>query len=91
MPCFLVGLNSAKILAAALKFRCLSFLIRRSYFGGSFFRKKDELFNRDFIAFHVSGGTTEAVFAKGYGSGFRLRCVQNHLICTQDRLSTVSV
>lgn len=73
MPCFLVGLNSAKILAAALKIPMYEFSHQEGHISAALFSaKKDELFNRDFIAFHVSGGTTEAVFAKGYGSGFSI-------------------
>lgn len=37
------------------------------------------MFSKDFLAFHVSGGTTEAVLAKGYESGFSLELVAKSL------------
>ncbi len=62
MPCFTVGLGAAKILSAAMKLPLYTFshqsghIAAAAYSAGSL-----ELLNKKHIAFHVSGGTTEAV------------------------------
>jgi len=45
-----------------------------------FLSDSDELFEKRFIAFHVSGGTTEAVIAEPYENGFKL----NKAACSLD-------
>ena len=80
MPCFTVGQNTAKILSAALKIPLCEFSHQEGHISAVLYSaKKTELFNRDFLAFHVSGGTTEAVLAKGLGSGFELELVAQTL------------
>ena len=80
MPCFTVGQNTAKILSAALKIPLCEFSHQEGHISAALYSaKKTELFNRDFLAFHVSGGTTEAVLAKGLGSGFELELVAQTL------------
>ena len=37
------------------------------------------MFDKQFIAFHISGGTTEAVFAKGFGTGFSVELAAHTL------------
>jgi N6-L-threonylcarbamoyladenine synthase len=71
MPCFTVGENTAKILSAALKVPLFSFSHQEGHISAALFDAGlTELFNQRFIAFHVSGGTTEAVLANGFDSGF---------------------
>lgn len=41
--------------------------------------QRTDLFDKQFIAFHVSGGTTEAVFAKGFGTGFSVELAAHTL------------
>ena len=80
MPCFTVGQNTAKILSDALKIPLCEFSHQEGHISAVLYSaKKTELFNRDFLAFHVSGGTTEAVLAKGLGSGFELELVAQTL------------
>ena len=80
MPCFTVGQNTAKILSDALKIPLCEFSHQEGHISAALYSaKKTELFNRDFLAFHVSGGTTEAVLAKGLGSGFELELVAQTL------------
>lgn len=80
MPCFTVGQNTAKILSAALKIPLCEFSHQEGHISAVLYSaKKTELFNRDFLAFHVSGGTTEAVLAKGLGSGFEFELVAQTL------------
>ena len=80
MPCFTVGQNTAKILSAALKIPLCEFSHQEGHISAVLYSaKKTELFIRDFLAFHVSGGTTEAVLAKGLGSGFELELVAQTL------------
>lgn len=73
MPCFTVGENTAKILSSALKRDLFTFSHQEGHIAAALFDSgRDDLFSRDFIAFHVSGGTTEAVLARGKGDGFSL-------------------
>lgn len=65
MPCFTVGVNSARILAKALNVP----LYRVSHQAGHimaalYSADKIELMDKKFIAFHVSGGTTEALLVQ---------------------------
>ena len=71
MPCFTVGENTAKILSAALRVPLFCFSHQEGHIAAALYSaKREDLFDREFLAFHVSGGTTEAVIAKGNGCGF---------------------
>ena len=71
MPCFTVGENTAKILSSALRVPLFEFSHQEGHIAAALYSsKRDDLFDREFLAFHVSGGTTEAVIAKGDGFGF---------------------
>lgn len=73
MPCFTVGENTAHILSSALKLPLYTFSHQEGHIAAALFSaKRDDLFSKKFIAFHVSGGTTEAVIADGSGCGFSL-------------------
>lgn len=73
MPCFTVGENTAKILSSALKVPLYTFSHQEGHIAAALYDSKSEnLFTEIFLAFHVSGGTTEAVIAKGNGYGFSL-------------------
>lgn len=62
MPCFTVGLGAAKMLAAALNVPVYSFSHQAGHIAAALYSaKKLDLLRRTFLAFHVSGGTTEAV------------------------------
>lgn len=80
MPCFTVGENTAKILSSALKVPLYTFSHQEGHIAAALYDSKSEnLFTEKFLAFHVSGGTTEAVIAKGNGYGFSLDLVAKSL------------
>ena len=71
MPCFTVGENTAKIISAALNIPLHPFSHQEGHIAAALFGAgRTDLLDKEFIAFHVSGGTTEAVLAKGFGCGF---------------------
>ena len=71
MPCFTVGENTAKIISAALKLPFVPFSHQEGHIAAALFgADRLDLFSERFIAFHVSGGTTEAVLAEGFDCGF---------------------
>ena len=73
MPCFTVGENTAKILSAALKIPLFTFSHQEGHIAAALFSAgRLDLFRETFLAFHVSGGTTEAVIAHGADCGFSL-------------------
>ena len=60
MPCFTVGLNTAKCLSSALGVPLYEFSHQAGHVAAAVYSSGHiELFDREFIAFHVSGGTTE--------------------------------
>ncbi len=80
MPCFTVGENTAKILSSALKVPLYSFSHQEGHIAAALYSaNREDLFNEKFLAFHVSGGTTEGVISDGYGDGFNLELVATSL------------
>ena len=80
MPCFTVGENTAKILAAALQVPFFAFSHQEGHIAAALYGAgRPDLLNKTFIAFHVSGGTTEAVLAQGFGHGFHCRKIAGTL------------
>lgn len=80
MPCFTVGENTAKILSSALKKPLFSFSHQEGHISAAIYSaKRKDLFYKKFFAFHVSGGTTEAVLANGFGDGFSTELVASSL------------
>lgn len=64
MPCFTVGQNTAKILSAVLNVPLFEFSHQEGHISAAIYSSENfELFDKRFIAFHISGGTTEAVLA----------------------------
>ena len=62
MPCFTVGYGTAKAVALALRVPLYTFSHQEGHIAAALYSaKKPELLKEKFIAFHVSGGTTEAV------------------------------
>ncbi len=60
MPCFLVGVNAAHCVASAIGKRVHGFSHQAGHIAAALYSVgKLELISRKFIAFHVSGGTTE--------------------------------
>lgn len=62
MPCFLVGLNTASCMAAVADVSLYKFSHQAGHVAAAVFSSGHmELFSKKFIAFHISGGTTEAL------------------------------
>lgn len=62
MPCFTVGLNTARCLAAALDIPLFRFSHQAGHIAAALYSSGNmDLMDGSFIAFHVSGGTTEAL------------------------------
>lgn len=62
MPCFEAGLSAAKLISSALEIPLYCFSHQAGHIVSALFSiDKMKLLNKKFIAFHVSGGTTEAV------------------------------
>ncbi|MDO4831020.1 MAG: peptidase M22 [Clostridia bacterium] len=80
MPCFTVGENTAKILSSALNIPLYEFSHQEGHIASVLYdSKRDDLFSQNFIAFHVSGGTTEAVLASPDNYGFSLKTIAKTL------------
>lgn len=62
MPCFTVGMNTAYSLGAVLGVPVYEFSHQAGHIAAAVYSSgHEELYSRRFLAFHVSGGTTEAV------------------------------
>lgn len=60
MPCFLVGVNSAECIGAAMDKPVYGFSHQAGHIAAALYSSgRTELINEKFIAFHVSGGTSE--------------------------------
>ena len=61
MPCFTVGINTARSISAAMNRPVYSFSHQCNHLAAALFSsgKFDDLKKEKFIAFHISGGTTE--------------------------------
>ena len=65
MPCFLVGENAAKTVAAALNVPFYSFSHQQGHIAAALFSaKRIDLLEKKFLAFHISGGTTDLVLCE---------------------------
>lgn len=74
MPCFTVGENTARIISAVIKKPLLTFSHQEGHIAAALFSAaREDLFEKEFLAFHISGGTTEAVLAKGSTSSFTVK------------------
>lgn len=80
MPCFSVGVNSASIIADTLKVPLYQFSHQEGHISAAILSSENfEFFNKKFIAFHISGGTTEAVLVQPSEDGFNLQLIANTL------------
>ena len=65
MPCFLAGVSVARAVSAVNSIPLYSFSHQQGHIAAAAFGSgKTELLDKPFIAFHVSGGTTEALLVK---------------------------
>ena len=71
MPCFLAGVSSAHAAAASASAPIYKFSHQCGHIMAAIYSSKNfELLNRDFAAFHISGGTTELLNIHPVGDGF---------------------
>ncbi len=60
MPCFMYGLSVAQVLGSTLGVPVFEFSHQQGHIAAAVYSSgKDELFDRPFMCFHASGGTTE--------------------------------
>lgn len=81
MPCFLAGVSAACAAADALGVPLFRFSHQAGHIAAALYSAgKLELLGREFLAFHVSGGTTEAVLVRpDPGAVFEVRPVARSL------------
>ena len=80
MPCFTVGSGTARILSDILSVPLLTFSHQEGHIAAALFSSgRLDLMNGKFIAFHVSGGTTEALLVNGNGVGFSEELIASSL------------
>lgn len=66
MPCFLVGAGMGESLARAMGVKCHSFSHQQGHIAAALFSAgRQDLTEGDFIAFHLSGGTSEGLLVRG--------------------------
>lgn len=65
MPCFLSGVSVARGVAAALGVPCYFFSHQEGHIAAAMYSAdRMDLLDKEFVAFHLSGGTTEALLVK---------------------------
>ena len=65
MPCFLAGVGAARQLAAVMNVPLHTFTHQQGHVAAAVYGAKAQaLFERPFLAFHVSGGTTDALLVE---------------------------
>ena len=65
MPCFLSGMAAASAISSVTGAKCYNFSHQRGHvYAALYSAGVTELYGSEFIAFHVSGGTTEALYVK---------------------------
>lgn len=77
MPCFLVGRALACAVAATHGAPVLEFSHQSGHIAAALYSSGmlDSLIGRDFVAFHVSGGTTEALYVRPSGDAFSVELI----------------
>ncbi len=65
MPCFLVGENAARTVSSALNVPFYSFSHQQGHIAAALYSaKRTDLLEEKFLAFHISGGTTDLVLCE---------------------------
>lgn len=74
MPCFLVGVHIARVLSQALNVPVETFSHQQGHIAAALYSAgRLEVLRQKFLAFHVSGGTTEALLCEPSDQG-ELKC-----------------
>ena len=65
MPCFLAGVSAAQSVSSAMGIPLYRFSHQQGHIGAAVYSTgRFDLFEREFIAFHVSGGTTDVLLVR---------------------------
>ncbi len=77
MPCFLAGISAATALSGGLCVPLYRFSHQNGHLMAALYSgdAMDALFGEEFLAFHVSGGTTEVLLVRPNGNDFRCEIV----------------
>ena len=80
MPCFTVGSGTAAILSDVMSVPLFEFSHQEGHIAAALYSAgRLDLMTGEFMAFHVSGGTTEALLATGNGAGFTTRLIASSI------------
>lgn len=80
MPCFLTGVGYAEILSSALNMPLFKFSHQEGHIAAALLSSgRLDLLKQEFIAFHVSGGTTEALLVSPADVGFKVEIIAKTL------------
>ena len=80
MPCFTVGTGVAGIMSEVFGVSLMEFSHQEGHIAAALYSAgRNDLADGEFIAFHVSGGTTEALLVKGSETGFDSRLIASSL------------
>lgn len=80
MPCFLTGISVATGISSALNVPLYEFSHQDGHIVAALFSsEKLDLINKKFIAFHVSGGTTQALLVEPDGNYFKTTLISDSL------------
>lgn len=80
MPCFLVGQMVAEVLSSFLNIPVFEFSHQQGHIASALHSaNRYDLFNKDFYAFHVSGGTTECLSVSAYESDMKINLLSKTL------------
>ena len=80
MPCFLTGISVATGISSALNVPLYEFSHQDGHIVAALFSsEKLDLINKKFIAFHVSGGTSQALLVEPDGNYFKTTLISDSL------------
>ena len=80
MPCFLAGLSVAVSLSSAMNVPLYKFSHQDGHIAAALYSADAlDFINNEFIAFHISGGTSQALLVKPYGKYFETEKVADSL------------
>lgn len=80
MPCFLTGVSLAEVISSALGVKLYRFSHQEGHIAAALLSAgRLDLLNKTFIAFHVSGGTTEALLVSPSDIGFKTEIIAKTL------------
>lgn len=81
MPCFLTGLSAARAISRALGVPLYRFTHQEGHIAAALFSSgRTDLFNKEFLVFHISGGTTDLLkVGRSEDSAFNVELVGRSL------------